>query len=57
MSAALIQFPTPAPREGNGSLEVVRDYFESTAEADHFLANLWVSGFKVVPLEDSDLGD
>lgn len=75
MTAILIQFPPlEPPSEGNGALEIVRDFFdnvypacvmsrlrstpEQNAEAmhdgDHFLACMWVSGFKLVPLDETD---
>lgn len=78
MTATLIQFPSPPPpNDGNGALDVVRDYLDRVHAArvmarlfveefegldalengDHFLAWLWESGFKIVPLEEDDLGD
>lgn len=52
------------PNLGNGAVPVVREYFDKRPgmpplpenaklnRGDHFLAWLWVQGFKVVPVTD-----
>lgn len=64
MSAEIVDFPSKAPaKPGNGAREAIMDYITLHMQivnqppdgwetfTDHLLAELWLRGFKVVPLE------
>jgi hypothetical protein len=69
MSADVIEFADHAKLHGNGARENVQRYFEAIGFGglmpantdgvclpwiDHFLACMWLEGFKIVPLEPGD---